>query len=363
MRLHLRIVLTAALVLAAAAPSDAADRRPAARADLAGDVLAAINAYREANGVPPLVAASPLAALAGRHSEDMLERGFYAHDAPDGSTFDTRVGGFLEAEGYRDWHAGENIAALLGDPGPEAVLQLWLDSPPHHANMLDPHVKAVGVGVARVDAGVGVWAGTGPVTAVTAIFGPPQPVLRSSALVTAVAGTVLVRLPGQRALRPLRGTELVPVGAEVDVAAGRVRLTSAADDGGGVQTADFFAGRFVLGYLDDFPGTTPPRVVTNLRLSLALTCPAAKKQAARRPAGAEAPKPKPAKRRLWGSGKGAFRVSATYASATVRGTEWLTEDACDSTLVRVRSGIVDVYDARLRRHVLVPAGKSYLARR
>jgi len=40
-------------------------------------------------------------------------------------------------------------------------------------------------------------------------------------------------------------------------------------------------------------------------------------------------------RALWGDGKGQFRTRGQYASATVRGTRWLTADRCDGTFTRV----------------------------
>ena len=55
-------------------------------------------------------------------------------------------------------------------------------------------------------------------------------------------------------------------------------------------------------------------------------------------------------------------ATGKYAAATVTGTIWLTEDTCTNTLVRVRSGVVDVYDAVLRKHVTVQTGQSYRAR-
>jgi hypothetical protein len=45
----------------------------------------------------------------------------------------------------------------------------------------------------------------------------------------------------------------------------------------------------------------------------------------------------------------------------VRGTIWEVIDRCDGTLTKVRRGKVAVRDFRLRRTVLVRAGKSYLA--
>jgi len=51
-----------------------------------------------------------------------------------------------------------------------------------------------------------------------------------------------------------------------------------------------------------------------------------------------------------------------YAAASVRGTVWLTSDTCALTLIRVRSGRVEVLDLVRHRRVTVTAGKSYTAR-
>jgi Ca2+-binding RTX toxin-like protein len=51
----------------------------------------------------------------------------------------------------------------------------------------------------------------------------------------------------------------------------------------------------------------------------------------------------------------------SYASASVRGTKWLTEDACGGTLTRVEEGSVVVHDFGYRRDVVVRAGQSYFA--
>jgi hypothetical protein len=68
-------------------------------------------------------------------------------------------------------------------------------------------------------------------------------------------------------------------------------------------------------------------------------------------------------RQLWGTAKGRFRTRGRYASATVRGTRWLTVDRCDGTLTQVREGRVAVRDFVKQKTVIVPAGKSYLARK
>ena len=67
-------------------------------------------------------------------------------------------------------------------------------------------------------------------------------------------------------------------------------------------------------------------------------------------------------RRLWAKGSGKFRTRARYASATVRGTWWLTADLCDRTLVQVRQGSLLVTDFVTKKKVVVKAPKSYSAR-
>ena len=66
-------------------------------------------------------------------------------------------------------------------------------------------------------------------------------------------------------------------------------------------------------------------------------------------------------RALWGTGKGRFRTKGRFASATIRGTAWLTSDRCDGTLTTVQQGAVVVRDFTRKKSVTVSAGKSYLA--
>ena len=70
---------------------------------------------------------------------------------------------------------------------------------------------------------------------------------------------------------------------------------------------------------------------------------------------------RPTARRLWGDAKGNFRTVGRYASATVRGTKWLTEDTCAGTLVKVARGVVSVEDFPHHRTQLVRQPHSLLA--
>ena len=176
---------------------------------------------------------------------------------------------------------------------------------------------------------------------------PPQPGKSVNALPT--SGNVKVKLPGTSAFVALDEAEQLPVGTIVDARKGHVTLIAAADRSGGTATAEFWAGIFRLGQTN---GAAP---ITTLTLLEKLSCPKSGK------ASAAAKRKK--KRRLWGDGKGRFRTKGRYSSATVRGTRWLVEDRCTSTLTRVRKGRVAVRDFAKKKTVVVRAGKRYVAKR
>jgi uncharacterized protein YkwD len=92
--------------------------------------------------VPPLRASRQLDEAAFRHARDMAHKGFFDHRAPDGSQPWDRV----RRAGYRPRISGENIA--YGPESAEEVVEGWLDSPGHCANIMEPRFKEIGVGVA-----------------------------------------------------------------------------------------------------------------------------------------------------------------------------------------------------------------------
>jgi hypothetical protein len=67
-------------------------------------------------------------------------------------------------------------------------------------------------------------------------------------------------------------------------------------------------------------------------------------------------------RKLWTNAHGSFSTKGNYAAATVRGTEWLTEDLCEGTLIRVTRDRVAVSNLVNHRHITVTAGHRYLAK-
>jgi len=110
------------------------------------EVVRLTNAERADAGCDPLRVDERLQTAARAHSEDMRDRGYFDHTSPDGKTPWDR----MRAAGY-DEPGGENIA--MGYPTPEAVVEAWMESKGHRANILNCKFEAIGVGVALGDGG------------------------------------------------------------------------------------------------------------------------------------------------------------------------------------------------------------------
>ena len=108
--------------------------------NLINRVVQLSNEFRAENGLSPLSLNSQLGMAAEGHSEDMALQDFFDHLAPDGSDVGDRI---LDV-GYDYSRAGENIGA--GYSTPEAVVEGWINSPGHRANLLNPDFTEIGVG-------------------------------------------------------------------------------------------------------------------------------------------------------------------------------------------------------------------------
>ncbi len=105
-------------------------------------MLDLVNARRGEVGCRPLVADATLTAVARAHSTDMVARGFFSHTNPDGlGPFDR-----MRAAGYDGRLMGENIAA--GYPTAAAVMDAWMNSTGHRANILTCGYTQIGIGEA-----------------------------------------------------------------------------------------------------------------------------------------------------------------------------------------------------------------------
>ena len=107
------------------------------------EVLFLTNLERANAGLPSLVWSVELARLAEAHCADMADRGFFAHVTPEGVTPLDRA----RAAGIEFTGIAENIAA--GQPDPSSVVQSWMNSPNHRANIMDPNLTELGIAYVR----------------------------------------------------------------------------------------------------------------------------------------------------------------------------------------------------------------------
>ncbi|KQZ19920.1 sigma-70 family RNA polymerase sigma factor [Streptomyces clavifer] len=116
----------------------------------AEEVMNLVNAERAKEGCGAVSTNDRLATAASRHSADMVERDYFSHTSPDG----TDPGARITSAGYRWSTYGENIAK--GQPTAAAVMEAWMNSPGHKANILNCAFKEIGVG-RQESSGGPVW--------------------------------------------------------------------------------------------------------------------------------------------------------------------------------------------------------------
>lgn len=135
-----------------AEPEEPRGEEGGSAADLETEVITLTEQVRADHGCDgKLTVDDRLIVAAREHSADMVERDYFDHTTPDGEGPGDRA----QAAGYPAW-GGENIAA--GYVTAEQVVDAWLDSDGHRANLLNCGFAAIGVGVVEAEDGNGyVW--------------------------------------------------------------------------------------------------------------------------------------------------------------------------------------------------------------
>jgi uncharacterized protein YkwD len=134
-----------------AGPCPNADLEPSSGnlAQIDQATLCLINKQRIANGLAALAENAKLDAAAASHNNDMLANDYFDHVSPSGSTPLDRtraVGYILAGAGYE---IGENIATgSTGLDTPSEIVNEWMNSPGHRANILDADYTETGVAAA-----------------------------------------------------------------------------------------------------------------------------------------------------------------------------------------------------------------------
>lgn len=114
------------------------------------EVVNLVNQQRAAVGLPPLRVDPLLVQAARNHSINMARQNQGSH-VLDGKGPGQR----LNEVGYRGRFWGENIA--WGARTPQQAMTLWMQSPPHRANILNQYYDEIGVGVAFSARGIPYW--------------------------------------------------------------------------------------------------------------------------------------------------------------------------------------------------------------
>jgi uncharacterized protein YkwD len=154
----LALLVTAPAALAACPDADVA----AGDAGAVAATLCLLNEQRADHGLGAFTESSTLDRAAGGYAADMVDRRFFDHVSPGGGTMMDRI----KAAGWvapGSWSAGENIAWGTGELStPAAIVDGWMHSAGHRANILNGTFTQIGIGIAAAapQAGVRGDAGT-----------------------------------------------------------------------------------------------------------------------------------------------------------------------------------------------------------
>jgi hypothetical protein len=105
-------------------------------------VLELANADRAQQGLPPLKWDSALAQAASQHAQMMAQQPALSHQYPGEADLVARAG----AAGAHFRSIAENVALA---PNPQALEKEWMNSAPHRANLLNPAMNVMGVGLVK----------------------------------------------------------------------------------------------------------------------------------------------------------------------------------------------------------------------
>jgi uncharacterized protein YkwD len=134
------------LLVPVLAEADAAKRTPrhsGASDAVESEVVRILNGIRASQGLGPLRRDGDLAEAADSHSRGMIASGQFSHDSASGTPCDVRIRRFVKAR-----MVGETISWIAGTPASQQAqrtVDLWMNSPPHRATLLQPAFKRIGV--------------------------------------------------------------------------------------------------------------------------------------------------------------------------------------------------------------------------
>lgn len=174
---------------------------------LTGAVLPAVvvektNKEREGQKLTPLVRNTVLDQAAQLKANDMAKNGYFAHYSPSGVS----PWHWFNQAGYAYVHAGENLAVHFSDS--KEVVEAWMQSPTHRANIVNQNYREIGVGTAK-----GTYEGYDTIFVVQ-LFGTPGQVAAAEPAEAAIAILPAPREEVALAPRPVVSEEPAVAGIE-----------------------------------------------------------------------------------------------------------------------------------------------------
>jgi uncharacterized protein YkwD len=136
---------------AAARPCHGAHLTPSAAhaAKVRAATICLVNRQRVRHGLRRLHTQRSLTHAATAYARLMVAQRFFDHVSPTGLTFDQRIKRTNYLRNVRGWALGENIAWGAGPAStPAQIVNAWMHSPGHRANILDPRYRELGMGIA-----------------------------------------------------------------------------------------------------------------------------------------------------------------------------------------------------------------------
>ena len=149
-KLHVAALVAATFALAAPASASACPGVNELPTEVSVDVTESatfclLNRERTARGVRKLRRNRRLDLASVRHARSMAARNFFAH-----GNFVGRIRAADYLLGARSWRLGENIAWGSGSLStPREIVDSWMRSPGHRANILQRGFREIGIGIAR----------------------------------------------------------------------------------------------------------------------------------------------------------------------------------------------------------------------
>lgn len=154
-------------------------------------LLSDTNGQRNSNNERALADNAALNQAAQAKANDMVQKNYWSHNSPDGVT----PWSFITKAGYNYQAAGENLA--YGFTSSEAVINGWMQSQEHRANILNANYIDVGFGMATSNN----YQNNGPEVVVVAMYADPVTVTtagsNTKSTVDAIASSVGVTSPAR----------------------------------------------------------------------------------------------------------------------------------------------------------------------